>query len=119
MKSFNINLMRSPYNLIAFLLIISEYVVQNVFAWKRNLPKSLLKLIVVGRNDRVFEPYLLNQMVVHFALGEGVVSEETSLELWRRYTAVCGQSSEPRRNIQERFVYSLNSGHGPHLTKKA
>lgn len=53
-------LIASSYNLIAFILIMDEETIKDIFKWRRDLPRTLLKLIVFGRKDTVSESKLLN-----------------------------------------------------------
>jgi hypothetical protein len=52
-------LIKNKYNMLAFTLLLTMEVFENIFKWRRNYPK-ILKLITFGRKDELIELELLN-----------------------------------------------------------
>lgn len=105
----------NSYTLIAYSAILSPKVLEDMFEWRRNYPK-ILKMITFGRQDSIFEVYLLNEMAHYYAYGAGRLPEDYNKKISERYTAITNCQVA---NVQERFVYSVPKvGHSLHVKRK-
>lgn len=78
----------SKYELLAFYLILGPDI-HEMFEWRRQYTK-ILKLIIFGRKDYLFEVPLLNELAYHYTYGDGKLKEEYNTELCKEYSGLTG-----------------------------
>jgi hypothetical protein len=83
--------------------LLRTEVIKDIFEQRRNYPK-ILKLMAYGRQDAIFERYLLNGTSYYYTYGQGSLTEDYNKKMCEKYK---GLTKFNTTNIQERFVYSF------------
>jgi len=105
----------SKYTMLAYTSLLRTEVIKDIFEQRRNYPK-ILKLMAYGRQDAIFERYLLNGTSYYYTYGQGSLTEDYNKKMCEKYK---GLTKFNTTNIQERFVYSFpKASHGVHISRK-